>query len=108
MATTSSTNPRSTTNSSKTTNYGNANGTTAGGGSPSTAAGDTVPFGCTEEYLLQLIFGNKQRGTPSDPTFKHSTGIGYEYVAASLGHYDDAMPLLSRTLYLHLSPARSA
>ena len=78
----------------QTTNYGN--GTAAGGGSPSTSAGDTVAFGCTEEYLLQLIFGNKQRGSPSDPTFRHDTGIGY--VAASLGHYDDAMTVKQNTV----------
>jgi hypothetical protein len=46
-------------------------------------------FGCTEERLLHITIGCKERGDPSQRTFSHTTGEGW--VQAKEGHYDDAI-----------------
>ena len=80
----------------KSTNYGN--GTREGGGSPSTAAGDVVGFGCTEERLLHMIFGAKERGRPGDRPFDHTTGVGY-VKPRHRGHYHDALRVKQNTVF---------
>ena len=74
--------------------YGN--GTPAGGGSPCTSAGNVVAFGCTEESLLNTIFGVKQRGHPGQHAFAHHRGEGY--VKAKQGHYHDALSVKQNTV----------
>ena len=64
-------------------------GQTGTGGKPSTAMGHSVGFGCTEECLLYMTIGCKERGDPSQGTFSHDTGEGW--VQAKEGHYHDAI-----------------
>jgi hypothetical protein len=64
-------------------------GQTKTGGKPSTAMGHRVGFGCTEERLLYMTLGCKERGDPSQGTFDHATGDGW--VKAHEGHYNDAI-----------------
>jgi hypothetical protein len=78
-------------------------GSQRNGGAPSTTEGHHLAFGNTEEALLRLILGTRQRGQPTDRPLDHSTGYGY--VAAHSGHYadgiakgNDAIPLISETL----------
>ena len=51
--------------------------------------GHCVGFGCTEENLLYQTIGCKERGDPSQGTFRYATGDGW--VKAKEGHYDDAI-----------------
>ena len=51
--------------------------------------GHRVAMGNTEESLVLLTLGVKQRGLPSDRAFDHTTNIGY--VPPHDGHYSDGL-----------------
>ena len=69
------------------TKFSAGNGSAAGG-QPATV-GHVHGFGSTLEDYSKLTFGLKQRGSPRDRPFDHTTGKGY--VAPHKGHYHDAL-----------------
>ena len=61
----------------------------AGSGVPSERDGGRFALGCTEEAARRTVYGQQQRGLPTDEPHNRRTGLGY--VEALAGDYADAL-----------------